>query len=114
MLSTLEQLRTAPPTQAEVDRAKAVLIARARASNDDVASSIARWLTALELGDDVSIANQVASIDRVSAVEVKALAEKALQLDSLQMVFSGDALKIEGAIRANHLGKVATLNAAHE
>jgi zinc protease len=113
-MSTLSKLQQTPVTEAEVERAKAVIISQLQGGYDDIASSTQTWLAALDVNETPALPARIAEVRSVTAAQISGLAAKVLAAETLQLVLSGDSWQIGQAISANKLGKVATVRAAHE
>jgi zinc protease len=101
--TVLGKLRSAPPTVDEVNRARAQLRTRLRATHEDLNSISAAWLHALELGRTVSAQRDLAELDAVTPAQLHQLARQVLAPDHLQWVFVGEPEQVEAAARKNGL-----------
>jgi len=99
----LDEARTRLPTNVEVQRAKGVLLAELDSTADDVQSIERSWLDALEFGSGTpKIAEERAAIERVTAADVRKVAETMLAPKTMRWLVSGD----KKAARAASLGTV--------
>jgi len=112
-LGTLADLKTSPPTQSEVERAKALLASYREAAYDDLASTVASLTFAIEVGRTATAADQIAAIRNVTTAEVQQLASQLSTLDYYQLVISGDPSQIEPAVRVAGLGVPTTVRLDH-
>ncbi|MHB8877064.1 MAG: M16 family metallopeptidase [Myxococcaceae bacterium] len=112
-LGTLAGLKASPPSEAEVERARAVIVSHLEATHDELSSAMASLTTALEVGRPPSAAGQIAAIRGVTTEEVQSLAAQLAVLDYYQLVMSGDPSQIEPAVRVAGLGATTTAPLAH-
>ena len=103
----LEQMREAPPTAQEVQRAKAVRLAELDAAYDDVFDTSQEWLRAIALGTGAPrIEEERAEIASVTAADVHKLARTILARGSTRWVVSGDRSAAARAVQGNALGQL--------
>jgi len=103
----LEQMREAPPTAQEMQRAKAVRLEELDAAYDDVLGTSQEWIRALVIGTGVPrIEEERAEIGSVTAADVHKLARTILARGSTRWVVSGDRSAAARAVQANALGQL--------
>ena len=104
---TLEGLRTAPPTAAELTRARALHVARLESAHDDLARSTDTWLEATLLGKrGPRLDAERRALDQVTGAEVQAIARTVLRPDTLRWIVSGDPSAAALAIESTRLGRL--------
>jgi zinc protease len=110
---TLESARASPPTAAELERARSVLLARLEAAGDDAAGSADLWLEAIALGRPGPLLDREReALARVTASEVHQVARAVLRPDRIRWVFSGDPRVAAAAVGANRLGPLRSFSFA--
>jgi zinc protease len=107
---TLDAAASAPPTDEEVRRAKAIRMAELEGAWDDAPSIAAAWLHALALGKArPRLAEERAELERIAPDEVRALARSVLTPAALRWIVSGEPRTAARAVDGNRLGTLRAL-----
>ncbi len=107
-VATVEATAKEPPTEQEIESARAGLIAAAETSQDDVPGIVDAWQKAIEWRKPASASAYVAELRKATVDEVRKLAGVVLKPELLQFMFSGEPGVVTSAVKANHLGPVRT------
>jgi len=105
-LDELSGLALRPPTDEEVETARAVMTASWQASQDGLSSAVARDEQAFGLREDADTATKVAEVQKVTGPEAQALAQEVAKVDHLQLVVSGESGPVRLAVQHLKLGAV--------
>ncbi len=104
---TLEAARTGRPAVDELERARALRLARLDAAHDDAAGSADAWVEAIALGrPGPRLGERRAELEKVMADEVQALAAKVLRPDTIRWIVSGDPKVAALAVQESGLGRL--------
>ena len=104
----LQRLASAPPSQAELERAKAQLLAVKGAANSSVQATVARWTRALAQGQNRP-ADTRAAIRDITVDTVHALAKKVLRTGTVRYVLGGTPSTAREAAQVAGLGRMRTV-----
>jgi zinc protease len=105
--ATLDGLRAAPLSEAELRRAKALRQAWREEAYDDVDRAAEAWIEAIGLrGGAPRLEEERAALERVTAEQVRRVAATVLRPETLRWVLSGDPAAAAKAVQANRLGKL--------
>jgi predicted Zn-dependent peptidase len=105
--SALEGVRESAPTDDEVRRAKAVLLAELESSWDDVGTVTRAWLTAITMGEGAPrLDRERAEIERVTSHDLQKLARTLFKLKTFRWVVSGERKTAAQAFEASGFGKL--------
>jgi predicted Zn-dependent peptidase len=100
-------MRTHPPTEEEVRRAKALRLAEIDSSWDDVLSSTHTWMEALTLGNGTPrLEQERAELERVTVKDVQKLARTLFGKRPVRWVVAGDKALAAKAVEASGFGKL--------
>ena len=110
----LEGLRASPPSDEEVERAKATLQSRFAVERSDVQGIVASWTRAVQLGKPTGVGEARQALAAVTTAELAKLSREVLAPERLQLVLTGETATIEEAVKAAGLGKSVTIRVAHE
>jgi len=106
----LEGVRAGRPTVEELERARAMLLARIDSVHDDAVGTTGAWVEAIVLGRGVPRrAGERAEIEKVTAEDVRALAAKVLAPDTIHWIASGDPKVAAPAVAETRLGGLRRL-----
>ena len=105
--TALQRLAAAPPTEAELERAKRQLKAKHDGRYASVQSTVGTWMHALMLGQRRPDPNP--SVDSVTTAQVHTLAKKVLQPQKIRFLLGGSARQAKAAAREVGLGPTRTV-----
>ena len=101
----LEKLRSSPPDQDELARARALLDAEREAALEDAGGLGRLWVEALARGLRApQFEPERAALERVTPADVQRAARSVLRPGAVQWILSGDTVAAGSAARANGLG----------
>jgi zinc protease len=106
---TLATMREEPPKDEEIDRARALVVARTDAAADELSELIDLWIDHLDYGVSLSGAELADAARAVTASQIQDLGAQILAPDALQIVLSGGLSQAVEAVRSNGLGKLETV-----
>jgi predicted Zn-dependent peptidase len=112
MRQVLAGLRTEPPTEEELARARALAVAEREASVENASAILDAWIGALVLGQTApDPGRECAEIEHVTAADLQRVAREVFSSGSVLWILSGDRMAATAAADANELGPLRPLRA---
>ena len=107
---TLETARLAPFTDQEILRARGVQLAELESAYDDLPSTLSTYSEALALGLPLKqLETRRAEMEKVTAADLKRVAAKVLDRNTLRWIVSGEHLPARKAVEKNGFGSMKEL-----
>jgi zinc protease len=110
---TLAALSTSPPSEEEVETAKAMLVSQRQIAEDDVLGTVAQITSSLALEQPVAMTSQLAALRGVTVDETRRLAKRLFAPGNWQLALSGETGRLQAAVAADGLGPASVLSVAH-
>ena len=116
MLEELAALGSTPPTAEELERARAMAITEHETAMDDLRGIVEAWRRASVMKRSEPSPTELAELRQVTVEDLAAVARRVSELDTVQLIFSGERPLVEASSRASALGplKVPTLERVTE
>jgi zinc protease len=107
---TLDGARAEPPTDLEVERAKAIRLGELEGAWDDSLRLADVWTRAIGLGESrPRLEEERAEIARIGGEEIRALAKAVLRPSTLRWIVSGEPRAASRAVEGNGIGRLRAL-----